>query len=154
MTRAPVQEFLCAVRRKLWLQATLERLRLGVWAGSLVFLAAAAVNLLGVEITPAIAVFVGLSTALAVTLTALARRPRLAACALHADRIFQTRELMVTALELTTATTTPETPAAIVVRIVVIATSILVAMELHDLAACRTDEVIAVRGSDARDCIH
>ena len=97
------------------MQAALERLRLGLWAGSAVFLAAAAVNLLGIEITPTIAMFAALSATLAVTLTVLARRPRLETCALRADRTFHTQALMVTALELSTKTTQSEMPAAVVV---------------------------------------
>ena len=116
MNWRPVEKLLRAIRRRLWLQATLERLRLGVWAGSGILMLAAAMSLLGVGITPAMAVLAALSVTLGVTLTVLLRRPSLEACALRADRTFQTRALMVTALELSISTRRPASPAAAVVR--------------------------------------
>ena len=111
MTRVPVESILRAMRRRMWFERMLLKLRLGVWIGSLFLLVIAVISAVWFPVAPFHAALAAVAVVIVVMLSALSQRPTLKECALRADRQFVTDSLLTTALEIS-ASAAPEIPAA------------------------------------------
>jgi len=94
-----VVRFLKAVRRRVWLENVLSRMRVAVWVGSGVLLALAMISALLTPISFAWATGAALLAAVLVALPELLHRPTLVECAVRADGQFGGQSLLTTALD-------------------------------------------------------
>ncbi len=95
----PITEFLLAVRRRLWLEAALRRLRTAVWVSSATLALFAVAHMAWQPLSLKAAVIAALTAGFIMLLPAIFSRPALTECALHADRHFGGQALLTTASE-------------------------------------------------------
>ncbi|MDH3748008.1 MAG: hypothetical protein OER97_07345 [Gammaproteobacteria bacterium] len=99
MKKVSVLGFLKAVRRRLWFENLLSRMRVAVWVGSGVLLALAVINALLTSIPFVWVVGAAVLAAALVALPEMLRRPTLVECAVRADHQFGGHSVLTTALD-------------------------------------------------------
>ena len=100
MSGTSLTRFLGAVRRRLWLETVLHRLRAAVWTTGAVLLLFAAAHTLWQPVALSAAITIALLAGLVALSPAVFSRPSLQQCALRVDRQFEGRQLVTTANEL------------------------------------------------------
>jgi hypothetical protein len=116
VNKDPLTRFLLAVRRRLWLEATLRRLRIALWTSGVTLLLLATIRLLWGTPSGSTALLLALAVGFATLLPTLLRRAPLQLCAIRADRHYGSRSLLTTAQEFAEAADSNPAASAVVSR--------------------------------------